>query len=57
MTLARGTKIVQYELASADRDEVLDGMLGRTGNLRAPVIRVGAHLYVGFPRDGFPGLT
>jgi len=31
-------------------------MLGPTGNLRAPTFRVGKTLYVGFPREGFPGL-
>jgi len=31
-------------------------MLGPTGNLRAPTIRVGDTLYVGFPKEGFEGL-
>ncbi len=57
MTITRGTKLEHHELSSADREEVVRGMLGRTGNLRAPVMRIGSHLYVGFPKNGFPGIA
>ena len=30
-------------------------MLGPTGNLRAPTMKVGDTLYIGFPREGFEG--
>ena len=37
-----------YALKSADADEVVAAMLGRTGNLRAPCARIGKTLVVGF---------
>jgi len=54
---AKGTKITELDLAKKPSDkEILALMLGPTGNLRAPTIRVGHTLYVGFPKEGFEGL-
>ena len=36
-----------------DRATILAAMLGPTGNLRAPVVRQGRTLYVGFSEDLF----
>jgi hypothetical protein len=45
------------DLAKPPKDaELLELMLGPTGNLRAPTMRVGSTLYVGFPKDGFEDL-
>ena len=34
-------------------DDVVDAMLGPTGNLRAPTLRVGSTLLVGFNEDAY----
>jgi len=38
------------------RDELLSALLGPSGNLRAPTLRVGATLFVGFEPTEFPKL-
>ncbi len=54
---AKGTKITELDLTKKPSDrEILALMLGPTGNLRAPTIRVGQTLYIGFPKEGFEGL-
>src|SRR5262245_17635431 len=53
----KGTKLTEIDLKSNPSDAaLLEVMLGPTGNLRAPVMRVGDTLYVGFPKEGFAGL-
>ena len=54
----RGTKVLELDLRGKPKDaDILALMLGPTGNLRAPTFRVGRTLYVGFPKEGFPGLV
>lgn len=54
---AKGTKVVELELLAGTTDaEILALMLGPTGNLRAPTMKVGDTLYVGFPKEGFEDL-
>jgi arsenate reductase-like glutaredoxin family protein len=54
---ARGTRIVEMDLTKKPSDaDLLALLLGPTGNLRAPTLRVGSTLYVGFPKGGFEGL-
>lgn len=54
----RGTKVIELDLRAKPKGaEILALMLGPKGNLRAPTLRVGKTLYVGFPREGFPGLA
>lgn len=51
--VAKGKKTVHFELANerpAD-DEILKHILGRSGTLRAPAIRKGSVLVVGFNPD------
>lgn len=55
---AKGTKVTELDLSKKPASkEVLELMLGPTGNLRAPTMRVGNTLYVGFPKGGFEGWT
>lgn len=49
----KGQKVLRF--APSD-DEVMGTILGRTGNLRAPALRVGKRLFVGFPKGGFEEL-
>jgi len=48
--IAKGKKVDAFAGGPAD-DEVIGKMLGSTGNLRAPTIRAGKRLLVGFNED------
>ena len=46
--VGRGKKTVLFTPDPALQEEILKVSLGRTGNLRAPTLRVGKVLYVGY---------
>ncbi len=46
--VGRGKKSVLFTPDPASQEEILKVSLGRTGNLRAPTLRVGKVLYVGY---------
>jgi len=46
--VGRGKKTVTYAPDGESKDEILKVSLGRTGNLRAPALRVGDTMYVGY---------
>jgi len=52
---ARGPAIVRFEMKTAPPDEatLLKHLLGPTGNLRAPAMRFGRTLLVGFHPEAF----
>jgi len=52
---ARGRKVVHVDLRTErpDRASLVGLILGPTGNLRAPVLRVGRTLVVGFDEDTY----
>ena len=51
--VAKGKKLLRFEMASADPDELASVILGRSSTLRAPAIRVGKTFLVGFHADGY----
>ena len=55
LVAAKGKKVTTIDLQSAPpEDEVLAGlMLGPTGNLRAPIMRVGQTILVGYNDQAF----
>ena len=53
VTVAKGKKVSVFEVGKKPADEVVDAMLGPTGNLRAPTIRSGATVLVGFDEDSY----
>ena len=58
LVASRGSSVRELDLEkSPPREEVLALVLGPTGNLRAPAFFLGSTLYVGFPREGFKGLS
>jgi arsenate reductase-like glutaredoxin family protein len=59
VVVARGKKIVAFDLEKElpDDDTLAGHLLGPTGNLRAPTIRCGDTLYVGFNEDAYRDLT
>ncbi len=46
--IASGQKILHFQPGQAEREELLKKATGRTGNLRAPTLRLGSDLYIGF---------
>jgi arsenate reductase-like glutaredoxin family protein len=56
--VARGKKIVTFNMAkdAPDDDTLIAHLLGPTGNLRAPTIKKGKTLYVGFNEDVYRNL-
>lgn len=50
--VAKGKKVSEFAGGSAPKDTV-EAMLGPTGNLRAPTIRSGKTVLVGFNEDVF----
>ena len=51
--VAKGRKVRRFEPRGEPDDTVLDAMVGATGNLRAPLLRVGEILLVGFDADSY----
>lgn len=50
--VAKGKKVQEFPGGKATKD-VVDALLGPTGNLRAPLVRVGKTLLVGFNEDSY----
>ena len=48
LIVARGRKVTTFDLSGNPDDEMVNAMLGPTGNLRAPAVRSGKTLLVGF---------
>jgi arsenate reductase-like glutaredoxin family protein len=59
IVVARGKKIVAVDMKKdlPDDDTLAGLLLGPSGNLRAPTIRDGATLFVGFSEDAYRQLT
>ena len=49
----KGKKINEFKVGKSTSKEAIASMLGPTGNMRAPTIRVGKTLIVGFNEDVF----
>lgn len=53
MIVAKGKKVDEFKPGGKAGKDVVDAMLGPTGNLRAPTIRRGKTVLVGFNEDVF----
>ena len=55
MLVAKGKKVVEVNLKKdrPDDDDLVTLMLGPTGNLRAPTMKVGKTVLVGFNEENF----
>jgi hypothetical protein len=49
--VARGSKVVELDPKKAPREEIAASLMGPSGNLRAPALKVGTTLVVGFNED------
>lgn len=56
--VAKGKKVVTFDMKRnpPDSDTLAAHLLGPTGNLRAPAIRKGSVLFVGFNEEMLSGL-
>ena len=54
--MAKGKKTRTYEPSQENREELLKDVLGRTGNLRAPTLRIRDDFYIGFNVDMYEEL-
>lgn len=54
--VASGKKIIEFNPASDDREDILKKITGRTGNLRAPTLKCGNIFYVGYNTDMYEQL-
>ncbi len=52
ISISKGKKLEIFEGGDAT-DEIVTKMLGTTGNLRAPTIKAGEHLLVGFNEETY----
>ena len=53
LVVAKGKKVTVFDIKSTVSEEAVDAMLGPTGNLRAPTLRSGDTLLVGFNEEHY----
>ncbi|MFT4647445.1 MAG: arsenate reductase-like glutaredoxin family protein [Glaciecola sp.] len=54
LMVAKGKKILRFDLAGdPEPEELHKAMLGPSGNLRAPTIKVGKQMLVGFHEEAY----
>ena len=53
LVVAKGKKVTRFSKADLNSAEAVEAMLGPTGNLRAPTMRLGKKLVVGFNEEVF----
>jgi arsenate reductase-like glutaredoxin family protein len=51
--VARGKNVAEFKTGGKASAECIDAMLGPTGNLRAPTLRVGQTVVVGFDEASY----
>ena len=55
--VASGKKILEFDPASADKEDLLKRITGRSGNLRAPALKRGDVFYIGYNVDMYENLV
>ncbi len=56
LIVARGKKVATFAVSADPGEEAVDAMLGPTGNLRAPTVRSGRTLLVGFNEEQYAAI-
>ncbi|MCP5155125.1 MAG: hypothetical protein H6983_13215 [Ectothiorhodospiraceae bacterium] len=51
--VAKGKKVSEFTVRGEPGEEVVAAMLGPTGNLRAPALKVGRTVLVGFDEESY----
>lgn len=55
--IASGKKTLEYQPSVDEKKDIMQKMLGRTGNLRAPTLRQGNTFYIGYNDDLYAKIT
>jgi len=53
ITIAKGKKFQKFEEVGKEKESIIKGVMGPSGNLRAPTYRVGNDFMIGFNRDAY----
>ena len=53
LMVSKGKKAATFNLSSGASEEAIDAMLGPTGNMRSPTLKVGKTLLVGFNEEQY----
>jgi hypothetical protein len=56
LIVAKGKKVSEWKIGARPQQEAVEAMLGPTGNLRAPTLKVGKTILVGFNEEAFEGV-
>jgi arsenate reductase-like glutaredoxin family protein len=56
LVVTSGKKILRFDPKSSELKDAAVKMFGRTGNLRAPAVRIGTTLYVGYNAELYEAL-
>lgn len=51
IVVGKGKKVVIFDPKTDNKEDILKSCLGRTGNLRAPTLKIGSMLVVGFNEE------
>ena len=51
IVVGRGKKYLNFKPTAENKSDILSNCLGRTGNLRAPALKVGKRFIIGFNED------
>jgi len=54
--VASGKKIIEFDPATADKEEMLKKITGRSGNLRAPALKRDGVYYIGYNAEMYDNL-
>lgn len=46
--IGKGKKIISFEPTPDNKEEILKAAMGRSGNLRAPTLKIKKDIYIGF---------
>ncbi|MCG8688058.1 MAG: hypothetical protein MI892_24500 [Desulfobacterales bacterium] len=49
--IGKGKKILEFTPDEANREDILKSAMGRSGNLRAPTVKTGGKVLIGFNED------
>jgi len=53
IVVAKGKRVDEFSVTASTNDKIIEAMLGPTGNLRAPAMRVDNLILVGFHENVF----
>ncbi len=57
IVVTSGRKILEYDPGKDNKEEIVAKVSGRTGNLRAPALRIGSTYYVGFNEELYASIA